>query len=282
MGDMTEPTQIQTRHHRVNVRQGEGVHVLEMFNGESGAGPCLLAVHGTGGPGYGDTRWRLRLARRAAQRGFRVFLFDSRGTGYSDGELQDWTVSKFLDDTDKVLKWARRRRYVDPVRVGLFGFSLGSSISVLVGARRPGWVKALVAYTLPCDLDPLYLWYFERLVPGSLDEFNTRERVWMAPFNDYFKKSFLDDLKNHDVLKAAAKLTCPVLLIQVRHDKHIAAWVSNQAFEKLAGPKERLYLDQGTHTIHLGFDSTGSPTGWNAEQEEEIISNALSWFSEKL
>lgn len=279
---MAELTHVQTKHHRVLVDRGEGVHVLEMSVKGSEAGPCLVMVHGTGGPGYGDTRWRLRFARRAAEQGFRVFLFDSRGTGYSDGELQDWTVSKFVDDTEMVLKWARQRRNVDPLRVGLFGFSLGSAVSVLVGAKRSRWVKAVVAYTLPCNLDPLYLWYFERLVPGSLDDFNTQERVWLAPFNDYFKKSFLDDLKNHDVLEAAAKLVCPVLLIQVREDKHIAGWVSSQAFERLAGPKERLYLDQGTHTIHLGFDSKGSPTGWNREQEEEITRITLRWFSEGL
>lgn len=269
------------KHYRVPVADGEAVHLVEISLPDSKSAPAIISIHGTGGPGYGDRRWRLKLGHNAASMGLRLFLFDSRGTGYSEGDFEDWTVSRFVEDTTRVLEFVRLQPNVDKDRIGLFGFSLGSAVAVLAASRHPDWVKALVVYTLPCDMDRGFLWYFERFVPRSLDSFYNAGRAWLPPLGNYLKRSFLDDLKNHDVKRDIANLKMPLFLIQPDKDDQVPAWVSLQAYNLKPLPKELLEIN-GTHTMHTGFDDKGQPSGWNQDQERQVIEASLAWLKQNL
>ncbi len=152
-------------------------------------------------------------------------------------------------------------------------------MSVLVAGTRPSWVKSLVVYTLPCDLSG-YLWYFERFAPRSLDRFYTDGKAWLPGLGDYLKRSFLDDLFNHNIKREIARLRIPMLLIQPDNDDEVPKWCSDQAYELKPEPKN-YFLIKGTHTMHLR-DASGGPTGWNFEQEEEVTGKTLEWFKTTL
>ncbi len=274
-------TRAQILHHRIPSLKGEEVHVVELRPPRAGEFPALISIHGTGGPGYGDRRWRLRLGRKAVAEGFRFFIFDSRGTGYSDGDFENWTVSGFVEDASTVLEWVRKQPGVDSTRIGLFGFSLGSAVAVLVASRSQRWIKAIIVYTLPCDMDRGFLWYFERFVPGSLDRFYSNGRAWLPPLGEYLNRTFLDDLAKHDVKQRIATLQTPMLLIQPDKDDQVPEWVSRQAYVLKPRPKTFLKI-KGTHTMHSGFDNAGHPTGWNNKQERQVIDTSLRWFKRNL
>ena len=266
------------RHHRIPVSEVESVHAVQVFVEESPTKPAIVSVHGTGGPGFGDTQWRLRLAKRAAREGFHFFIFDSRGCGYSDGEFENWTVSKFVEDTKSVINYVSNLHAVETPRIGLLGFSLGSAVCVLAASGHPDQLKALVVYTLPFDLDRNFLWYLERFVPRSLDKFHeTKEgKVWLPPLGNYLKMSFLDDLRNHDVRKAIAALNMPMLLIQPTLDDQVPRWVSSQAYELKPEPKQWMDIE-GTHSMTMRDKS-----GWNYTQEEIVTETVIQWMKEKL
>lgn len=274
---MPSTSRIETRDHRVAITDTDRVHVIEVCDALTAKPqPTILTLHGTSGPAHGTRRWRLRLGRYLAKHGYRVFLFDSRGHGYSDGEFEDSTVSTFVDDATLVLQWIRNQPHVDSNRIGLFGFSLGSAIAVVLAHNNPDWIRALLLYTLPCDMDKGYLWYFERFSRRSLDKIysSASGSAWIAEFGEYFTKAFLDDLSKHDVKKAIAELKMPLLLIQPNDDDQVPRWVSDQAYALKPDPKERLDIE-GTHTM-------ATEQGWNAQQEQQVTEACLRWFTENL
>lgn len=267
---------IRTRDHRVTVQDTEQVHVVEISAVESQASrPTILALQGTTGAAFGTRRWRLRLGKYMASHGFRFYLSDCRGYGYSDGNFEDATVSGCLDDAEAVLSWMRSQDQLDADRIGVFGFSLGSAIAVLLAQRHPEWMKSLLTYTLPCDMEKGYLWYFERFAQRSLDRiYSSPGKAWIGEFGEYFSRAFLDDLVNHDVKEAIARLEIPMLLIQPKNDDQVPSWVSDQAYALKPEPKERIDID-GTHTMV-------KEDGWDFEQEREVTDACLDWFSRTL
>lgn len=275
---MDEPL-IETAHSRVQVTPHEQVHLVHIFTRATINKPAIISVHGTGGPGYGDTRWRLRLGRAAAKQGFSLFLFDSRGTGYSDGEYADWTVSKFVEDTCAVLKWVSEHHHSSSNSLGLFGFSLGSAVSVLAAAQHPELVQAIVAYTLPNNMQTGFLWYFERFQPGILDKLYTDGQAWVPMLGETMKVGFLEDLCNHDVKEAIETLEMPLLWLQPDEDDQVPEWVSSQAFELKPEPKQSKDIS-GTHLMH--YKKADNREGWNFEQEQFVTREALAWFGKHL
>lgn len=268
-------------HHRVPITAKESVHALHLAPAGESPERAIVSVHGTGGPGYGPTGWRLRLARSAAEQGFHAFLFDSRGCGYSDGEFETWTVSKFVEDTCCVLDYAASLNAIEAGRIGLFGTSLGSAVSVLAARRRPEIARALVVFTLPCDMERNFLWYFERFQPGSLDQlYGESGRVWLSGLGQYLRREFLDDLAANDVRSAVAALQAPMLLLQPAEDNEVPRWVSSQAYALKPEPKGWVDV-QGTHDMKL-YDNRGEPIGWDTDEESEITVQALRWFREHL
>ncbi len=67
--------------------------------------------------------------------GFHVLTFDPRGFGQSPGEpgLQAW-----IQDTEAVLQWVRRRPEVDPAKVSVHGIGLGGVAALYASGRTRG------------------------------------------------------------------------------------------------------------------------------------------------
>ena len=100
---------------------------------------AVVLVHGFAG----NRAQLLFEARTLAGAGFGVLLFDLRAHGESDGERVTWGDGERRDVT-AALDFVSARPDVDPARLGLFGFSMGGSTSLLV-ASTDARVKAVAA-----------------------------------------------------------------------------------------------------------------------------------------
>ncbi|MCP3097524.1 alpha/beta fold hydrolase [Myxococcus sp. K15C18031901] len=100
---------------------------------------AVVLVHG-----FADNRSQLLFeARSLARAGYGVLLFDLRGHGESGGDLVTWGDRERRDVT-AALDFVSRRQDVDAARLGLFGFSMGGTTSLLVAEKDPR-VKAVAA-----------------------------------------------------------------------------------------------------------------------------------------
>ena len=115
--------------------------------------PAILIVYG--GPTVQTVarRWGERrgsqTAQVLAQRGYVVFALDNRGSG---GRGQKFTEALYrrlggveVEDQLRGVAWLKEQPFVDPARVGVYGWSYGGYMTLMLLGQSPGTFKAGVA-----------------------------------------------------------------------------------------------------------------------------------------
>lgn len=105
--------------------------------------PAVVLFHG-----FCDDRNEINfvhteLSRRLSKLGIASFRFDFGGSGESDGDFRDMTVSKEAKQGEAIFDYVRSLDFVDPDRVAIHGLSLGGCVASIVAGRRNEDVKAL-------------------------------------------------------------------------------------------------------------------------------------------
>lgn len=116
--------------------------------------PSVILLHGFTGSATSDHRLFPLLARRLAARGVAALHFDFRGSGQSQGDFSEMTVSREVQDALAAFEFMRRRSGLDPERVMSLGFSMGGIVAALTAPQaRPHrlalWAPALPELWLP-------------------------------------------------------------------------------------------------------------------------------------
>ena len=122
----------------VNVTTADGLRLYGWFiPGNSRA--AVMVVHG-----YKDSRSSmLGVAEILHHHGYQVLMASLRGHDLNDGETVSFGLRE-MKDLDAFQEYLRARRGVDPGRIGLFGVSMGGTISIGFAANNPG-IRALVS-----------------------------------------------------------------------------------------------------------------------------------------
>jgi carboxymethylenebutenolidase len=146
------------------VSQGKTIGVEKFEPKEGGKHPAILILHGAGGMEIGGPEFR-EFARELARRGYVaqiVHYFDRTGTRRADGPAIGRSFSSWMLTIGDALTEVSKQSNVDPGRIGLLGFSLGSYLSLSV-ASQDRRVSAVVEYFggLP---DP-FTWNLKRFPP---------------------------------------------------------------------------------------------------------------------
>ncbi|WP_284944107.1 CocE/NonD family hydrolase [Acidisoma cladoniae] len=87
-----------------------------------------------------------------AAQGFAALRVDLRGSGNSDGTLQDEYTGQEQDDACEVIAWAAAQDWSNG-NVGMIGISWGGFAALQVAARRPPALKAIITC---CSTDDRY------------------------------------------------------------------------------------------------------------------------------
>lgn len=136
-----------------------GQRVYGMLHRPAGAAgahghPSVILLHGFTGSRTSDHRIFPLFSRLLAGRGVASLRFDFRGSGESQGDFSEMTVSREVEDTAAAFEYMRRQPDLDPERVMLLGFSMGGLVAALAAPQvRPHrlalWAPALPDLWLP-------------------------------------------------------------------------------------------------------------------------------------
>ncbi|QQE78138.1 alpha/beta hydrolase [Alicyclobacillus sp. SO9] len=118
------------------------VHMPE--NSETAPVPAVIVFHGFTGEKVGAHRMYLKLSRMLENQGIATFRFDFSGSGESDGDFKDMTLSKEIEEAHAILDFVRSHKAVDASRVTLIGHSMGGVVASAVAAKRPDEAAGLV------------------------------------------------------------------------------------------------------------------------------------------
>lgn len=192
-------------------------------------GAIVVFVHGSPGS-------RMDLVDEAtalARAGYGVLLIDLPGHGMSDGKVT-WGDS-FCDATRAALDFALTQPGVDPSRVGLFAFSMGSAIGIDVAASdsRVAAIALSGAFT---DLDKQIDYEFRSWAPLTAQAARVVARRGGLRF---------DNRRPQDRIPQIGRR--PALFIAGTDDRTVPAAMTKALYEGATGPKEFVLVQGAGH-----------------------------------
>src|ERR1700730_7492286 len=105
--------------------------------------PAVILFHGFTGNKLEPHRLFLKISRALEQLGFACFRFDFLGSGESDGNFEDMTVSKEISEGNAILDWVRSDPRIDKDKISLLGLSMGGLVASVIAGDRPEAIHKL-------------------------------------------------------------------------------------------------------------------------------------------
>jgi fermentation-respiration switch protein FrsA (DUF1100 family) len=232
----------------------------EVYIPETSKRPCpaLCLCHGipSGQPVPSGDRGYPELAERFCAAGFVTLIFNFRGAGLAQGNLDmmGWTR-----DLEAAIDYLASMAKVDKSRLCLLGSSAGAAVSVYVAANDPR-VSSLV--TLACPAEFTFLTDKQR-ARATIDHFRSigviRDKDFPPSVDEW-----LDGFNIISPLRWIGRISPrPLLLIHGDKDDLVPVEHAHRLYEKASEPKELLIIPDAGHRLRL---------------EEKAITTALDWL----
>jgi dipeptidyl-peptidase-4 len=219
----------------------DGMPMRAMLLRPAGKGKHPAILHCYGGPGaqmvadrWGGSNylWHARMA----QMGYAILTVDNRGSGGYGDKVMKSVHGRLLDlevrDQTAAARWLGQQDFVDPKRIGIWGWSYGGTLSLMCLLRAPDVFAAAVAVAPVTDWRDYDTAYTERYL--GLPSENPQAYEKASP------------------LTYAATLKRPLLLAHGISDdnvhfRHATAFV--EAAQKAGAPVETDFYPRGAHGI---------------------------------
>jgi len=234
-----------SREEQVRFRN-DGQWLYGMLHLPEGRGPApgIIMIHGFTGHRIEAHRLFVRAARAIAAAGVAALRFDCRGSGESEGEFVDMTVSGEIADARAALDLLAARQEVDPARLGVLGLSLGGAVAAcLAGSDRR--VKALALWTPVAYL--LGAIGANIVAPGAEQQMATQG--WVDLGGNRVGRGFVEDLPNIRPLEAVRGYRGPALLVYGTCDQALSPEHPQAYLQTLTGPTEYVTVEGADHVF---------------------------------
>lgn len=163
------------------------------------------------------------IAEHYRERGYTVVRFDAgNGLGDSGGAYNFFAARTMCDDLERVLAWVRGREGHAELPLALAGHSIGGMVAAEYAAEHTDAVRELMLFAPTVSGTLLH----EHLKRHDPDGYERWQRSGVRPTRHPFKAltrelgwTFLEEVRTHDLLPIASKLTMPVRIIVGEHDR---------------------------------------------------------------
>lgn len=102
--------------------------------------PAVILITGSGPQDRDETVFNHRpfliLADYLSRKGIAVLRFDDRGVGKSTGDFSKATSAEFATDVVSGMEYLKKRKDIDPNKIGLLGHSEGGFIAPMIAAKN--------------------------------------------------------------------------------------------------------------------------------------------------
>jgi dipeptidyl aminopeptidase/acylaminoacyl peptidase len=240
--------------------------------GAAGRCPAVLMCHGLTGQRIEAHRLFVKASRALAAAGIASLRFDFLGSGESDGDFRQMTVTGELADALVAADYLARRRRVDRGRLGILGLSLGGMVTALVLGRTARF-KSAALWSAAARMR-----WTDVLTPAQVRRW--RQRGYLNLGGMCLGAGFLGDLARHDPLADIARSTADVLIVHGTEDASVPV---GQAREYERALRRRPRRPDGTAPRVSAFlvrdaDHTYARPDW----ERAVIERAVRWFRRTL
>jgi alpha/beta superfamily hydrolase len=200
----------------------------------------LITCHGFRGRKENSDRI-CAFAREINELGMGLLAFDFTGSGESDGDFSDITLTRQVQDLNTVIDYAYRK-YQKPLI--LLGRSFGGS-TVLAGGAEESRVKGFILWSTPVELQQT----FTRVMEEAYEELIKGRTVKIVDESGYYhiKPSFIEDIFRHNMDDYLKKVhNRPVLIVQGQEDNVVAVYNARYMYNRLCNA-EMVIVDDADH-----------------------------------
>ncbi len=218
--------------------------------------PAVCVCHGipAKSPAPNDRGYPL-LAEKICREGFAVLIFNFRGTGASDGNLD---ISGWTRDLKAAIDYLCALPEVDSSHLSLLGFSGGAAVSIYT-ASQDERVSSVAACACPAEFtfitgvaDPSPVIDHFRSIGAIRDEdFPRSVEEWLGGFR------LVSPIKH--VADIAPR---PLLLVHGSQDETVDVSHARELFDKAGEPKQITVVDGAGHRLRHDDRAMDIVVGW--------------------
>lgn len=242
------PSKFGLEYEDVSFGATDGVRLKGWFINGNGKGelPTLIICHGLGAARSDFTEIAAGLSRG----GYNVLLFDFRGHGESDKKASSFG---YLEQNDLIgaLRYVKSRGDVDYNKIGVYGFSMGGAVAILVASKTEE-IKAIIADSSYTSLKE----QGKRLFKDSfLPSF-----LFLPPLVWMYELFFHVDAEEVSTVDAVGKISPRgLMIIGGGADEQMPSSDAMQLFAAAKEPKELWLIPGAVHggTIYMSGDEYG-------------------------
>lgn len=243
---------------RVCFVNSRGRRLAGVLGKPASAAPRAMVVLSHGMLSGKNSPKHILLAENLASHGIATLRFDFTSRYDSEGPIEEMTYTAQVDDLAAAVSFARET--LGPMRLGLYGSSMGGAV-VLLYASGKGSLDALAVISAvgrPGDLWSAW---------ASSDRLaRWREEGWIEIEGHRLPYSFYEDALRQDVIAAAAGTNAPLLLVHGAKDSIVPIDQCRALHAAAPGSKRMAILPEADHRFS------------RPEDLERMIQEASRWF----
>ena len=235
--------------------------MLHIPEGIKEKAPMVLIFHGFTGNKMEPHFIFVKLSRMLQAHGIASARFDFGGSGESDGDFIDMTVSKELEDAKTILSYVKTLDFVDKHKIGVVGLSMG------------GAVASMLAGDCKDEIHSLCLWAPAGNMGELVSSGRSNEDIQAMRDLGYWDvggllvgAEFLDDVLALDIFQRASVYDKNVLLLHGNCDLTVPFSTSERYLEVYESRAVLHAIEDGDHT----FNSKSA--------EEEVLEHTIAFF----
>lgn len=222
--------------------------------------PIALIFHGFTGNKMEPHFIFVKLSRRLEQAGIASLRFDFLGSGESDGEFKDMTLSGELDDAEAILNYAKSLEFVDKEKIFAVGLSMGGAVASMLAGRHPQDIAALCLWAPAGNMGQLIQ---ERIKQIQAAGVNIGSMEYFDLGGNLVGKGFIEDVLSLDIFSVAAPYDKRVLILHGDRDEAVPLKTSYRYLE--------VYGDRAKLHVIEGADHTFNKWEWEQEVIEKTV-----------
>jgi dienelactone hydrolase len=226
--------------------------------------PAVVMYHGFTGQRIESHRLFVKMARRLMADGIAALRFDFRGSGESEGDFRDMTISGEIDDALAAIDFLCGQPEVDTNRLGVLGLSMGGCVAASVAGRGPS-LKTLVLWSAVAQVAELFQ---HGTGQEKIAEWRRVGEIDLGGL--MLGVGFLDDLPRIDPLKNLSQFKGASLIIHGSEDAVVPVTEAH-VYHKHLGDRSTLHIIDGA-------DHTFNRSDW----EQDVIDTTVRWLKREL
>lgn len=224
--------------------------------------PAVILFHGFTGNRLASHRMFLKISRALEDRQIASFRLDFSGSGESDGNFEDMTLSTEVAEAHTIFDHVKEDPRIDAEQISLLGLSMGGLVASLVAGDCPQDVHRLALMAPAGD-------WMKRIVAQVSEQQLVDGQTMYDHGGNLVGRGFAEDLHNLDTYPQARRYRGPVLLIHGSKDETVPPSVSDEYCAQAYGDRGEVHRIQGAdHT----FNSHSS--------EQEVLRLILSFLAD--